>query len=48
MAVLGSVLATLILGTIPQLTDTLLEQAQTAARNEAPSTQPATEKLAAR
>jgi NADH-quinone oxidoreductase subunit N len=48
MAVIGSVLATLLLGSIPQLTDTLLEQAQTAARPEAPTTQPVSEKLAVR
>jgi NADH-quinone oxidoreductase subunit N len=40
MAVVGSVLATLILGSVPQLTDLLLDQATTAARFEAPATQP--------
>jgi NADH-quinone oxidoreductase subunit N len=40
MAVIGSVLATLLLGTIPQLTDFLLEQATSAARFEVPTTQP--------
>jgi NADH-quinone oxidoreductase subunit N len=49
MAVIGSVAATLILGSIPQVSDLLVEEAKSAAKQvEVPATQPIAEPMAAR